>query len=218
MAFGAFSVALGVTISTARMAIRTVTTTAKWFFYLAKAVKFVTFGSLKAGLFIARTALTATKIVASGLGSVLKFALVGGFKMVGRAALWMGRALMMNPIGIAVAAIAGGAYLIYKHWDHLPEFFKEILSKAKAAFESVWGWISESASVPIETVKSLWSGFKGWFSDLFPDTSVFVGKAFDNIAKVMTSPIETVKSLWSGFQRMVFGSISRHLCICRESI
>jgi hypothetical protein len=50
------------------------------------------------------------------LGRLLVGNLAAGLRIAGQAALWLGRALLMNPIGLAVTAIAGGAYLIYRNW------------------------------------------------------------------------------------------------------
>lgn len=36
--------------------------------------------------------------------------------IAGRAVLWIGRALLMNPIGLAITAVAAAAYLIYRNW------------------------------------------------------------------------------------------------------
>lgn len=59
----------------------------------------------------------------------------------GKALLWLGgvfRTVAMffltNPIGIAIAAIAGAAYLIYKNWGQISQFFKDRWADIKAAF------------------------------------------------------------------------------------
>src|SRR5450830_709796 len=36
---------------------------------------------------------------------------------VGMAFMWLGRVFLMNPIGLAVTAIAGAAYLLYRNWE-----------------------------------------------------------------------------------------------------
>ena len=58
----------------------------------------------------------------------------GAFMWVGRALLWVGRAFMMNPIGLAVTAIAGAAYLIYKYWEPITGFFAGMWAQVKTAF------------------------------------------------------------------------------------
>ncbi|OZI14471.1 phage tail tape measure protein, partial [Sodalis-like symbiont of Philaenus spumarius] len=49
------------------------------------------------------------------LGKVLAGGLVTGLRLAGHALLWLGRALMFNPIGLTITAIAAGAYLIVRY-------------------------------------------------------------------------------------------------------
>lgn len=53
---------------------------------------------------------------------------------VGRALLIVGRALMFNPIGLAITAIAGAAYLVYTHWDAVKAYFAEAWGEIQAGF------------------------------------------------------------------------------------
>ncbi|MEO1819453.1 phage tail tape measure protein [Pseudomonas sp.] len=73
--------------------------------------------------------------IIKGLGSALTWA--------GRAVLWLGRALMLNPIGLAITAIALGAYLIYKHWDKIVPYFKGLWAEIKAGFNGGFAGIAE---------------------------------------------------------------------------
>ncbi|MEM5527174.1 hypothetical protein, partial [Enterobacter hormaechei] len=41
------------------------------------------------------------------------------------AVLWIGRALLMNPIGLAITAVAAAAYLIYRNWGAVSSWFKQ---------------------------------------------------------------------------------------------
>ena len=62
---------------------------------------------------LAAAAATAGKVFAWIFG---KAQLLGkALFFVGKLVFWLGRALMMNPIGLLITAIAGGAYLIYKY-------------------------------------------------------------------------------------------------------
>jgi len=54
--------------------------------------------------------------------------------LVGKGILFIGRALMMNPIGLAITAIAGGAYLIYRNWDKVGPYFLGLWSEIKTGF------------------------------------------------------------------------------------
>ncbi len=61
-----------------------------------------------------------------GLGSVLMWVGRAVLPFVGKAILWLGRALLANPIGLLITAIAGGAYLIIKHWEPIKAFFADL--------------------------------------------------------------------------------------------
>lgn len=55
--------------------------------------------------------------------------------IVGQAILWIGRALMMNPIGLAITAIALAALLIYKYWDPIKAYVMSLWAEIKADFD-----------------------------------------------------------------------------------
>ena len=54
--------------------------------------------------------------------------------IAGRAVLWIGRALLMNPIGLAITAVAAAAYLIYRNWGAVSSWFKQRWADIKEAF------------------------------------------------------------------------------------
>jgi len=60
---------------------------------------------------------------------------------VGKALLMIGRALMLNPIGLAMTALAGAAYLIYQNWDAVKLYFTSAWAEIKAGFSSGIGGI-----------------------------------------------------------------------------
>lgn len=81
--------------------------------------------------------LSPLRLVARGgllLGKVLGGTLLFGLKLAGQAILWLGRALMMNPIGLLITAIALGAYLIYRHWQPIKTFFTGLWQEVKTGF------------------------------------------------------------------------------------
>lgn len=76
------------------------------------------------------------------LMTIKGFSLVGVLVNLGKVALplvWkgillIGRALLMNPIGLAVTAIAAAAYLIYQNWEPIKAFFLGLWAEIKAGF------------------------------------------------------------------------------------
>lgn len=89
--------------------------------------------------------------------------LVGaGLRLAGRAGLFLGRALLLNPIGLLITAIALGAYLIWKHWDKIEPWFKNLWAKTKTHFNSFVTWLkglpSAFASIGRNLVDGLVNG------------------------------------------------------------
>ena len=68
------------------------------------------------------------------LGKILGGTLLFGLKLAGQAVLWLGRALLMNPIGLLVTGIALSAYLIYRYWEPIKGFFSGLWTEVKAGF------------------------------------------------------------------------------------
>lgn len=109
--------------------------------------------AITGGLLLAFSALSLTVAALLGPFAILRwtFSMVGlqggglisvlfrlgrvALPLVGNAILWIGRALMMNPIGLAITAIAGAAYLIYRNWQPIKAFFLGLWQQVKAAFD-----------------------------------------------------------------------------------
>lgn len=73
-------------------------------------------------------------IKGAGLASTLFTLGRTALPLVGKGILLIGRALMLNPIGLAVTAIAGAAYLIYKNWEPIKGFFLGLWGEIKEGF------------------------------------------------------------------------------------
>lgn len=58
----------------------------------------------------------------------------------------LARFFLLNPIGLAITAIAIGAYLIWRNWDTLGPKFAALWGAIKQAFASGWEWIKTNAS------------------------------------------------------------------------
>jgi TP901 family phage tail tape measure protein len=74
------------------------------------------------------------------------FGLVGVVRNIGSAFLWLGRALLMNPLGLAITALAGAAYLIYKNWEPIKEFFSNLWDGITERFHAVVEWFKDRLS------------------------------------------------------------------------
>ncbi|TDN51025.1 TP901 family phage tail tape measure protein [Buttiauxella sp. JUb87] len=114
--------------------------------------------------------------------------------------------VLLSPVGLVVAALAGVALVIWKYWQPITAFLGGVVEGFRAAaapimvafapLQPVFGWLGDK-------VKALF----GWFADLLTpvkstatelDNAAAMGKRFgqflaDGLAMVM-SPLETLKS------------------------
>lgn len=101
-------------------------------------------GSLLGPLAMAKFALVTMGITGAGSGAML----AGAFSKIGLVISTVGKALLMNPIGLTITAIALGAFLIIKYWEPITAFFS-----------ALWNGITMNASLG-------WAGIKGVFNDM----------------------------------------------------
>ncbi|WP_137936095.1 phage tail tape measure protein [Chitinivorax sp. B] len=87
-------------------------------------------------------ALKTLSLSASTSGGALAL-LHGGLAMIGNTLLWLGRVLLLNPIGLAITAIAGLAYVLWRNWDWLGPKFAALWQGIKSVVGSVVDWISD---------------------------------------------------------------------------
>lgn len=114
---------------------------------------FLVVAPLMLGFFATRFAFAAMGIQGTLLSRVLGF-VASGFRLAGTALLWLGRALLMNPIGLTIAAIATAAYLIYRYWGPISGFFSGLWDRARAAFDQFWQYLGGSVPAAIATISA----------------------------------------------------------------
>lgn len=133
--------------------------------------------------------------------------LAKGIKFVSLALFGMGKALLTNPIFLIGAVIAGVAYLIYKNWDSIAAFFKNlwadvvrIFSSAwdsiSAYFSSIWTNISNACSAAWSWITRIVTGAWDAIKNFFLQYSIpgIIYRNWDGIKKYMSDLWETVKT------------------------
>lgn len=133
----------------------------------------------------------------NALGSVFNF-LVGTFKFVGQAVLWLSRIMMANPIIAIITAIAVAAYLIYTYWDDIAAFFKRMWDIIVPYFQSAW-----------ESIKKVFMGAVYYIKMLLWDWTpmALIIKHWDVLAPYFNQAWATVKqTFWDAvaFVKMIF--------------
>lgn len=113
-----------------------------------------------------KTVLIAIIALMSGQLLVSLVAAAGAFKA-------LGVAMLTTPVGwvmAAIAAIAGAAYLIYRNWDGISEWFGNLWGGVKDTFSEFWDWLG------------------GWADRL--------SGMIDNILDTVLEPMRSLRSLW----------------------
>lgn len=119
-------------------------------------LNFLSMGILKVSLFYKQNKIFVHSIAAIGV----KIAGVGlALKGIG-AIVGMGRVLgLLNPIGIAITAIAGAGYLIYENWDFLKQkagdIWTSIVNAMKSPLDSFFKWVDGKFKTVLGVYKEL---------------------------------------------------------------
>ncbi|MFN4366502.1 MAG: phage tail tape measure protein [Acinetobacter sp.] len=128
--------------------------------------------------------------------NVVKFAVFG----LGRIFLAVSRLFLMNPIGLAITAIAVAAYLIYKNWEPVKGFFKGIWSTITTAFNG--GIKGVSALIinwsPIGLFYSAFAKVMSWFGIELPAKFTgFGGMIIDGLISGIKNGFAKLKGIWA---------------------
>ncbi|WP_235365767.1 phage tail tape measure protein [Proteus terrae] len=110
-------------------------------------------------------------------------------KLLGSAFLWLGKAMLANPILLAIVAIAGAFYLIYKNWDKIEPYVTKVWESVKQRTAIAWQALKE-------TILKVWEGIKYiFFNWTIPG---LIAKHWDSIVGYTKTAWASVKSVISG--------------------
>lgn len=113
-------------------------------------------------------------------------------------ALW---ALAANPVVLTIAAIAAGAYLIYRNWDKLGPYFAGLWAEIKAGFSG--GLAGIAATIvnfsPLGLFYRAFAGVMSWFGVELPGKfTEFGANILRGLANGITSALGSVKTAITG--------------------
>ncbi|EJI1585771.1 phage tail tape measure protein [Salmonella enterica] len=151
---------------------------------------------------------------AGRLGRVLGGGLLRGLMAAGRAVLFIGRALLMNPIGLLITGIAVAAYLIYRYWEPISGWFKARWEEIKTAFSGGIGGVCELIInwSPLGLFYKAFAGVLSWFDIDLPKNFTDFGKnIIDGLTKGIkdkwNSVKDTFKDLTDGIKGFFTGEV-----------
>ena len=136
-------------------------------------------------------------------------------------------AISLPVLGIiaAIAAVIAIGILVYKNWDKISKFGKEVwanvkkfASDAAEAIKEKWGditqWFTDTwnnikngakglwdgtiqgAKNAIDSVKNAWNGIKEWFANLWKGTTSGLASAWDSVTTTLAPFVETIKTIF----------------------
>lgn len=132
---------------------------------------------------------------------------VGLIKTIFKTALaFKGLVIAMGPIGIALTALAVGAYLLVTHWDKVSTWLKDTWNGIVDAFYETAAALGD-ALYP-ETVINAWKGLSDFFSELWTNIKNTFTDAINWIIDLIKrfNPVQLLKDKVSGmFPNGFFG-------------
>ncbi|WP_044797462.1 phage tail tape measure protein [Bacillus cereus] len=125
--------------------------------------------------------------------------LIGMFGGIGKALALLGRSMMtllMNPWTIAILAIAGLVYLIYKNWDDIVKYTKKAVKWIGDVCSKAWDATVKGAKKAWNGLGKFFSGFWNGTKKLFKSASSFLGKVLEEAWKYIKQRIEYNIKIW----------------------
>lgn len=147
----------------------------------------------------------------TGVVSKLTGALFSGLMVALRATMGvivkLGVALLTTPVGwfvLAIAAIAGAAYLIYKNWSAISGFFSgvwgSVKTQAAAAWTSIKASLSGLWSSSVSAAQTIWAGLPGFFSGMWRGIKDTASAVWSGIASMLgqmwAAMVSTASTVW----------------------
>lgn len=176
-------------------------------FVSAGLLPFLKLGKFLGG-FLGNFLFSAISKLSLGFGYLIGYIAKGAI-MFGKAILMMSRALLTNPIGLLITAIAVAAYLIYDNWEPISAWFSNLWTNIKDYFQTFCTWVQNIWAGATEWVSNAWSGVSAFFEQLWNGITQgfiaywnFVIGTWQRVGGLVASAWNGVKSyfsaLWQG--------------------
>jgi hypothetical protein len=156
--------------------------------------------------------------LSGGMGTLVKIlpVVAKGFWLVTGALKSMSLFLLTNPIGWAILAIAGAAFLIIKYWDPIKAFFAGFWAELNQAFAGGIGGITKFITdwSPLGLFYRAFAGVLSWFGvDLPARFSDFGGMIMEGLKNGILNGLKAAKDAVLGAGDAVIGWFKEKLGI-----
>lgn len=162
---------------------------------------------------IAALALAVTTVIGPVALAISSFSVLGGsagtaigmltnmiapIKMIGAVFGVVGKAMLANPMVLAIVAIvavvAGAAYLIYKNWEPIKGFFSDLWDSVKSSLSETWEGIKGVFNKGIDFIKGVINGIDTVFANN-PILNILL--PFIGIPRIIIANWSSIKSFFS---------------------
>lgn len=171
------------------------------------------FARLRAGM-MALSAVAAVGGPGAAFGMIGKAALglLNPLKLVGLAVRGLAAVFMTNPIGVGLAAVVGGAYLVYRHWDGVKEWFGQLWRGVEGYFRGFGNFLGGIFTLDLgrswNGIKTMWSSAAGFFSTIWNG----IAKTFTAAWSTYLAPVleklgalDAIIAAWRGLEAALSG-------------
>lgn len=114
--------------------------------------------------------------------------------------------LLSNPIGLAAAAIAGAAYLIYRNWEEVGPWFTRLWADVRQIFSGFGQFLSGvfkgDWSGAIDGLKTAWDGLKSYYQTLWDGIRGVFTAAWEQGIKPITDKLGMTDAIERGWERL----------------
>lgn len=93
--------------------------------------------------------------------------------------------------------VSDSANAIKEKWDDITKWFSDKWNDIKNGAKDLWDGMIQGAKDAVDSVKNTWNGIKEWFADLWQGTKDTASNAWDNVKKGASNAWEGTKSAWS---------------------
>lgn len=122
---------------------------------------------------------------------------------------------LVSPTGLIIIGIGlliAAGVLLYKNWDTISEyakniwggissFFKDTFDNIKNWFSDLWEGIKEKVATAADGVKQAWSDTKQWFADLWTGIKDTAADMWDGVKQAFSDAVDGVVSTWQGVKQ-----------------
>ncbi|WP_301405521.1 phage tail protein [Enterococcus entomosocium] len=121
-------------------------------------------------------------------------------------------AFLMSPTGLIIIGIGlliAAGVALYKNWDTISEyakniwngisdFFKDTFDNIKGWFSDLWEGTKEKAATAADGVKQVWQDTKQWFADLWQGIKDSATDMWEGTKQAFSDGVDSIVSVWDG--------------------